>query len=238
MSSTVIVTGGAPPAPIGCNPESGTHRSPREDHCMSSSGLTRGSSPRSGVRAGVVMLLLTLGFLLGSGVTSAVPPFRIPSQITDQNNSLAGHTAEVQNAISKLYSEDKVQLWVVYVASFDGVNGESWTQQSFAKSGFGSDTVLLAVATVDRDYGFYAPSGSEVTKSQLTSVAKNDVVPQLKSDDWSAAAVGAADGLRATVGSSSSGSKTWILWLVLLVLLVGGHLWVRQARKPEAVDDD
>src|ERR1700712_11392 len=119
------------------------------------------SSTRSGARAGIVTLLLAVGLLVASGITWAVPPFRIPSQITDQNNSLAGHTAEVQNAISKLYSEDKVQLWVVYVASFDGVNGESWTQQSFAKSGFGSDTVLLAVATVDRDYGFYAPPGPQ-----------------------------------------------------------------------------
>ena len=201
---------------------------------MSSSGLTKGSSPRSVVRAGMVMLLLTVGLLIGSGVATAVPPFRIPSQITDQNNSLAGHTAEVQNAISKLYSEDKLQLWVVYVDTFDGQDGQAWTQQSFAKSGFGSDTVLLAVATVEGSYGFYAPSGSVVTQSQLNTVASSDIVPDLKSKDWSGAAVGAADGLRTTVGASSSGSKTWILWLVLLVLLIGGYLWFRQARKSKS----
>ncbi len=201
---------------------------------MSSSGLTKGSPTRSGVRAGIVLLLLTLAFLAGSGVTSAVPPFRIPNQITDQNNSLAGHTAEIQNAMDKLYSEDKLQLWVVYVDSFDGATGPAWTAESFADSGFGTDTVLLAVATLDSAYGFYAPSGSAVTKSQLSSVASNDIVPKLKSKDWSGAAVGAADGLRTTVGGGSSGSKTWILWLVLLVLLVGGYLWFRQARKSKA----
>ena len=89
------------------------------------------------------MLLLTLGLLIGSGV--ARPSRRTGSrdQITDQNNSLGGNTAEVQNAIDKLYNEDKVQLWVVYVDSFDGDDGQTWAPQSFAKSGFGSDTVLL-----------------------------------------------------------------------------------------------
>src|ERR1700712_4092969 len=112
------------------------------------------SSTRSGARAGIVTLLLAVGLLVASGITWAVPPFRIPNQITDQNNSLAGHTAEVQNAMSKLYSEDKLQLWVVYVDSFDGVKGPTWTQESFDKSGFGTDTVLLAVATVEGSYGF------------------------------------------------------------------------------------
>src|SRR4051794_8086306 len=110
---------------------------------MSSSGLSRRSSSRSGVLSGIVLLLLTLGLVVGTGVTWAVPPFRIPNQITDQNNSLSGHTAEIQNAMTKLYDEDKVQLWVVYVDSFDGAAGQDWTKQSFTDSGFGTDTVLL-----------------------------------------------------------------------------------------------
>jgi hypothetical protein len=183
------------------------------------------------------MLLLTMGLLIGSGVARAVPPYRIPDQITDQNNSLGGNTAEVQNAIDKLYGEDKIQLWVVYVDSFDGESGDQWAAQSAALSGFGSDTVLLAVATKDRAYGFTAPTGSVLSTSQLNTIAQDDIVPQLKASDWPGAAVAAADGLRTTVGgSSSSGSKTWILWLVLLVLLVGGYLWFRKARKAKAAN--
>ena len=171
---------------------------------MSSSGTSPGSTPKSGMRAGLVMLLLTMGLLIGSGVARAVPPYRIPDQITDQNNSLGGNTAEVQNAIDKLYGEDKIQLWVVYVDSFDGESGDQWAAQSAALSGFGSDTVLLAVATKDRAYGFTAPTGSVLSTSQLNTIAQDDIVPQLKASDWPGAAVAAADGLRTTVGGSSS----------------------------------
>ncbi len=202
---------------------------------MSSSGTSTGSSPRSGVRSGIVMLLLMLGLLMGAGVASAVPPYRIPDQITDRNDSIGGDTATVQNAIDKLYNEDKIQLWVVYVDSFDGMAGDQWAAQSAALSGFGSDTVLLAIATKDRAYGFTAPAGSVLSTSQLDTIAQNDIVPQLKASAWSGAAVAAADGLRTTVGgSSSSGSKTWILWVVLLGLLVGGLLWFRKARKSKS----
>jgi hypothetical protein len=188
------------------------------------------------VRSTVITLfalcgLLLGGMLLGSGAAAADAPFRIPNQITDQNSSLGTSEATVQNAIDKLYSQDKIQLWVVYVNSFDGQTGNTWASAAGALSGFDSHTMLLAVATKDKSYGYYVPSGFPLSQRQVDTIASNDIVPQLKSGDWAGAAVAAADGLRSTVGGSSGpGSTSWILWVVLIVILVGGFLWYRRAR--------
>ena len=127
---------------------------------MSSSGTSPGSTPKSGMRAGLVMLLLTMGLLIGSGVARAVPPYRIPDQITDQNNSLGGNTAEVQNAIDKLYGEDKIQLWVVYVDSFDGESGDQWAAQSVACRGSARTPSCSRSRPRTGPTGSTAPTGS------------------------------------------------------------------------------
>ncbi len=190
----------------------------------------------SRARASVVLLFTFLTLLVGAGTASADPPFRVPTQITDRNASLGGNTATVQNAIAKLQTEDKVQLWVVFVDSFSGQTGQQWVDASGALSGFGSNTLLLAVATADRAYGYYAPTGFPLSSSQLGTIAQQDIEPHLKASDWSGAAVAAADALRTTIGGSSSsgsssGSRSWILWLVLVVLLAGGLLWYLRVRK-------
>lgn len=187
-------------------------------------------------RAGLVVLLAIAGVMLGSGASSADDPFRLPSQITDRNGSLGSNAAAVQTAVANLQNEDKVQLWVVYVDDFSGENGDVWVDAAIADSGFGSNTAVLAVATQDRAYGFGAASGFALTKSQLGTIAQQDIESHLKANDWSGAAVAAADGLRTTIGGSSGGggSTSWILWLVLAVLLIGGFLWYRRSRKNSA----
>lgn len=186
-------------------------------------------------RAGLVVLLTLAGLVLGSGPSSADDPFRIPTQITDRNGSLGGGTAAVQTAVTNLQNEDKVQLWVVFVNDFSGENGDKWVDSAIAESGFGTNAAVLAIATRDRAYGFGAASGFTLSKSQLGTIAQQDIESHLTAGDWSGAAVAAADGLRTTIGGSSGGSSSWILWLILAVLLIGGFLWYRRARAKAAV---
>jgi len=187
-----------------------------------------------GSRAGsaVVLVLALCGLLVGPGVAAADPPFRIPDQITDRNGSLGSSTAGVQTAISNLQNEDKVQLWVVFVDTFSGESGKEWVGDSAGKSGFGTNAAVLAVATKDRAYGLTAAPGFVLSESQLNTIAQQDIEPQLGKNNWSGAAIAAADGLRTTIGGStaSSGGTSWLLWLVLIALLVGGFLWYRRAR--------
>ncbi len=194
------------------------------------------SSPGIRARAGLVALLALAGLIVGAGPSSADDPFRIPTQITDRNGTLGSNTSAVQTAVRNLQSEDKVQLWIVFVNDFSGENGDEWVDSAIAKSGFGTNAAVLAVATQDRAYGFGSASGFTLTKSQLGKIAQQDIEPHLTSNDWSGAAVAAADGLRTTIGGSSSGSgsKSWILWLILAVLLIGGFLWYRRARTTKA----
>ena len=98
-------------------------------------------------RAGLLVLLALAGLLIASGPASAEAPFRVPSQITDQNNSIGCSNTDVNNALSTLRAKDSVQLWVVFTDSFSGTDGQTWANQAAAKSGFGSNTILLAVAT-------------------------------------------------------------------------------------------
>jgi hypothetical protein len=66
------------------------------------------------------LLAVLLVVLVTAPIALADEPFRLESQITDRVGALEGRRAEVQAAIDRLQQEDRIQLWVVYVDSFDG----------------------------------------------------------------------------------------------------------------------
>jgi len=178
---------------------------------------------------GLAAVLAVLTLLLLPGTSLAEPPFRLPAPITDVSGVLGNDKAEVQNAIDKLYSQEKVQMWVVYVPTFSGVNHDAWAAQTFEQSDLGNTDVLLAVATDDRDYAYRVGSSFPLSDSQLTSIATNDIVPQLRDSNWAGAAVAAADGYRSALGGSS---KAW--WWVaggIVVVGGGGYLLYRRSRR-------
>jgi len=178
--------------------------------------------------AAVAMTLL----LLLPGTSLAEQPLRLPAPITDISGVLGGDQAEVQNAIDKLYNEDKVQMWVVYVPTFSGINRDSWAEQTFQLSGLGNSDVLLAVATGDRDYAYRVGTDFPLSDSQLTSIATNDIVPQLRNSEWAGAAVAAADGYRGAIGGSSS--LWWWAAGGIVVVGGGGYLLYRRSRRRKA----
>ena len=182
--------------------------------------------------AGVATMLLLLLSLLLPGMSRADPPLRLPEPITDISGVLGGDQAEVQNAIDKLFNEDKVQMWVVYVPTFSGINRDSWAEQTFQQSGLGNSDVLLAVATDDRDYAYRVGTNFPLSDSQLNSIATNDVVPQLRNSEWAGAAVAAADGYRGAIGGSLS--VWWWDAGGIVVIGGGGYLLYRRSRRRQA----
>ncbi|MBF4477155.1 TPM domain-containing protein [Rhodococcus rhodochrous] len=170
--------------------------------------------PARSALAFVPALLAVAAWLLLPAAASAEPPSRLPQPITDTAGVLDdADIARIQEATNTLYDEHGLQLWVTYVSSFDGRDYDSWAQATAQASNFGPDTALLAVATDDREFALWTPTGSEISESERDRISSSDVVPALRNSDWAGAAVGAADGLSNALAPSAAPVTT---------LLVGG----------------
>ena len=174
-----------------------------------------------------VVLGLTAALLLaGGGPALADPPFGVSGSVTDQAGVLSsGDKADVEQAIGDLLKNEGISEYVVYVSSFDGLNGEQWATQTAQASGLGADDVLLAVATGERHYGVYP--GSAVDAGKLKTVVVDDVQPKLSDSDWAGAAIALADGMGGSSSGASSGALTLAVVIGLIVLAGGGYLFFR-----------
>ncbi|WP_454050959.1 TPM domain-containing protein [Cellulomonas sp. Marseille-Q8402] len=172
----------------------------------------------------LVPLLLGAPLLAGAApAPQALPATVLSSEITDEVGALGGQESTAQAALDQLAEETDYQLYVVYVADFDGQTPEAWTTAARTSSGLGDSDLTLAVATEARQYYLAPGSVPGLTSDQLDDVAA-DVEDQLRDSDWAGAAVTAADGVREAAtgtgsgGSSSSGGS--VLGFVLVLGLV------------------
>src|SRR5664279_4281661 len=184
--------------------------------------------------AGVATMLFLLLSLLLPGTSQADPPFRLPGQITDQAGVLSdGDVAAIQTSFDELSAEDNVNLFVVYVDTFTNPDAaQSWAADTAAAADLGANDILLVVATGGRAYAVNVPTNFALSSSQLTSIAENDIRPQLAKDDWAGAAIAAADGYRKALGGSSSG--WWWAAGGIVVVGGGGYLLYRRSRRRKA----
>ncbi|CAM3083709.1 TPM domain-containing protein [Prescottella defluvii] len=184
--------------------------------------------------ATAVAALLVLGTLLFAPATAtAEAPLRLPDHITDLSGVLdSGQRSDVQDALDTLFDEHKVSLWVVYVADFDGLSEEAWTEQTAKLSSLGNKDALLAVATTDRSYYFDVPEAlSDVTNAEIASIRTDSVEPALRERDWPGAAIAAAGGLGDAM--TASGASWTILGVGFGVVAVAGggvYLYSRKKR--------
>ncbi|MFE0422563.1 TPM domain-containing protein, partial [Streptomyces sp. NPDC058953] len=114
-------------------------------------------------------------------------------------DGLDGPRDDVVRQVDRNYADQRLQLFVVYVRDFSGRTAQEWADATARRNGLGTDDVLLAVATHDRQFAYWAPATSRLTDAQLADVARTAVVPPLRQNDWAGAAVGAADGYAATL---------------------------------------
>lgn len=149
------------------------------------------------VRSLAIVMATLITALLTAPSAAAQPPFRLSTYVTDNVGALSGSGhAAVQSAAGKLYSNHHIQLWVVFVDSFDGQPAASWARSTWSASDLGDFDALLAVATVDHSYQLLVPSKVQtISASQLDDLRRNQIEPALHRSDWSGAAVAAANGL-------------------------------------------
>ncbi|OBI48411.1 TPM domain-containing protein [Mycobacterium sp. E796] len=182
---------------------------------------------------GVILTVLTgLGAgLLLAPTAGAQPPFRLPDQVTDNANALSDSgRAAVTSATDKLYADQHIRLWVVYVDDFSGESAESWARRTRTVSDLGDYDALLAVATTGRSYAFFVPSAiTSVKAGQVDQLRRTKIEPALHNGDWAGAAVAAADGL--DTPPSSSGRLFLLVALSVVVVAVVVLLVVMRYRR-------
>ncbi|MEX1909110.1 TPM domain-containing protein [Janibacter sp. Y6] len=185
--------------------------------CRARTGTTE--STAGGVRrwpaAAAVMIALGAGPACAAAAAAPPPvsaapaapttePMDLREQVTDEAGVL-GDLGQYDEALQRA-RDAGIQLFVVYVDSFDGTEGSAWAQQTYERSGMGGDDVLLAVAVEDRRYGTWASEESGLSESDDQQVRSQDIEPALGRDDWGGAVVAAADGYAdALTGSSIPG---------------------------------
>ena len=175
-------------------------------------------------------------FLVGGTAALADPPLRANDRITDRARVLdPAATQRVAAAIEALRTESRVDLFVVFVNSFDGRSAEQWTKASGQLTSLGTDDVLLAVAVQDREYNLLlGPQMTKLTSAQVSSITSQDVEPKLGASDWAGAAVALADGLRRGGPDSGGGSGLGTLVVVGGIAVVGGGAYLVSRRRKRA----
>jgi hypothetical protein len=146
---------------------------------------------------------------LGQPATAlAEPPSRVDAAVEDRAGVLApGDTGRITEAAARLRAADGLQLFVVYVDSFDGADPVEWTDDAARLSQLGVEDVLLAVAVRDRAYGTSVDLSAPVADATVRA-AERAAEQRLAAGDWAGGAVAFADGLSGAGAGAGAGSGT------------------------------
>jgi hypothetical protein len=158
---------------------------------------------------------------LGSVLLLAAPahaedPVEISgAYVVDRVGVTGGDEERLLAAIDELYDATGVQLFVVYVDSFTGAaDREQWADESATLSQLGDNDALLAIATEDRLYQISVAEGFPLSDADIADAETDALVPRLRDDEWSDAAIDFAGALHASQAAPSVP--------VAPILIVGG----------------
>ena len=156
----------------------------------------------------LALLFLVAGALLLPGRAFAEDPFRLSTQIEDKVGALGDQEGDVQMALGLLQDEQQVQLWVVFVDTFSGMSAEDWAYETASISDLGLNDALLAVAVEDRAYAYSVDEDFPLSATEMNDIMISSVEPALSENDWAAAAIAAASGMRAELAAPATTETT------------------------------
>ncbi|GAA4694345.1 TLP18.3, Psb32 and MOLO-1 founding proteins of phosphatase [Promicromonospora umidemergens] len=141
---------------------------------------------------------------LMSDVLPASPPITITDPVTDGTGALSDTARRgVRVALGRLADESDLRMFVVYIESFDGTEPVDWANASSNQSGLGTEDLLLAIATADREFGLSAPSNVPLTAAELGAI-DDAVAAAIEDERWAPAAISAADTVRQSTAATVS----------------------------------
>lgn len=214
----------------------------------------RAASLRTGLVGVAVALSATLGLvaLAPAATAFAGDPVSLDGRyIVDESGVLGSDQSRVQDALDNLATERGVNLFVVYTDEFTNPSDrQAWASDVAQINQFGTNDVLLAVATDDRVYQLSVDSDFALSDNQLATIENDDIVPALRNDDWAGAAIGAAQGIDRELGGGGGGGDGGgatdstlmgvggFIWLIaiLIVVAVAALLAVFLIRRRRKID--
>jgi exonuclease VII small subunit len=172
----------------------------------------------------VAALAVTVGAAIGPALAAT-----LTTQLVDDAGVIEDPAAATA-ALDRLRDEHDVQLWAVFVDTFDGVPAQQWADDVSADNGLGLNDALLAVAVDDRQYAYSVDESFPLDDATLDRIAVEDIEPHLRSGDWGDAVVAASDGYADALDGSRGGPGGVPLWVWLLPLAAVG-IWYAVARR-------
>ncbi|SDZ07853.1 TPM domain-containing protein [Herbiconiux ginsengi] len=162
--------------------------------------------------------------------------------IVDESGVLGSDQVALQNALDTLSTEHGVNLFVVYTDSFTNPSDrQEWANDVATMNQFGTNDVLLAVATDDRVYQLSVDKDFPLSDDQLAAIETDDIVPALRDNDWAGAGIGAAKGIGDALGGGggSGGGGAVLAWVIAIVVIVAAAVLlivflVRRRKKVDA----
>lgn len=155
----------------------------------------------------------------------------------------------LEDAADGVVEETDLDLWTVYVDSFDGANPTDWANDTAIESNASTDVVLLAIAVEDGEVGLSADRVAPISDAELADlrVAANR---EVQAGRWADASIVVADAL-VTIGTApepdddetttappppatSGGGAGWVVLAVIVLAVVGGIVLLRSRRRSGA----
>lgn len=151
--------------------------------------------------------------------------------------------ARLDAALDDLAADTGTNLFVVYVDAFtDPDDRSAWGRATAELNQLGDADVLLSVAVDDRFYDLSVADSSSLTVAEQDRLETEELLPELRDDDW----VGAAEALAAGLADEAAGPDlSWLMWtlVTLVVIAVAGLVVVlavvaRRRRRREAAEQE
>jgi uncharacterized membrane protein YgcG len=163
--------------------------------------------------------------LSAAGTASAEPPLEVAGQITDEAGLLGTGAPAAEQAVADLAAEDDLQLYAVFVPSFDGADPGEWAQDSAQLSDLDETDVLLAVAVGETtyEYGYWVADDFPLSEVDLDRAVTGEVEPRLTAGDRSGAVVALASQLQDLAATEQEAERQAAPWSAsTIILIIGG----------------
>ena len=191
------------------------------------------------VRRVLTAFLLAIGvamtpLALSAPAAEAADPVDLGSgYVVDQAGVLSDADIEtIEAASAALKKNHQITLYVAFVDHFTNpADAEDWANETAARNDLGPTDYLLAVDTTGRTLYLSGDDSGPVTDRELTTIEQDQVAPKVQSQDWTQAAVAAANGLGNAVGGGPGPVFVWLLVVALIVIAVVAVLLVRRQRR-------